>query len=283
MPFAVDEQDLVPTFEVYLPHEDIWIEKPLPGREGRVFHTATALADGRVLVVGGGTDLSNVRDDALLFDPAGESVGDFHRVESSYLASPRLGHAAVLVGERVLVIGGAVNTNKSAVEEFALSGDGGVFTEANPTPPSINLFFHDAILLPLRPDEILVAGGSFYDGVSRLGMPTVDNVFIYSVSNESSSAAGSMAVPRLLHRMVALDSDQVLLAGGYSDLDLAPDDKVETFDPSGSFSAPGTGLSVARGGHAVLATEGGRALVVGGMGPDGFLGSGEIFTPEPKE
>ncbi len=280
LPFVIDPQDLVPTFEVYLPSEDRWIEKPLPGREGRVFHTATALPDGRVLVTGGGTDLATARDDAILFDPAGESVGDFSPL-ADHLASPRLGHQAVAVGDKVVVIGGTVVPNKSAVEEFSPSADGGVFSEAVVDGPTLHLFFHAAALLPQRPDEILVAGGSLYDGVGSLLVPSEENVRIYSVSSGQSTDAGPMGVARLMFQMVPLADDTVLLAGGYADLDLTPQSAVDIFSPAGAFSA-GADLSVARGGHAAVAA-GGRALLVGGQGPDGMLASGEIFTPAPSE
>jgi len=280
MPFTIDPDDLVPTFEVYLPAEQRWIEKPLPGRVGRVFHTATALPDGRVLVTGGGVDIASARDDALIFDPAGESVGDFSLL-SDRLNTPRLGHSAIAVGEKVIVIGGAVMPTKSAVEEFSLSGDGGVFTEAVVDGPNINFFFHGAMLLPQRPDEILVAGGSIHDGEGALLVPSEGNVRIYSVSGSQSTDAGPMGAPRLLYQMVALADDTVLLAGGYADLDMTPQAAVDIFSPAGAFSA-GADLSVARGGHAAV-DAGGRALLAGGQGPDGLLASGEIYTPVPGE
>ena len=167
MPFQVDPQHLVPTYEVFLPDQGIWIEKPLPGRQGRIFHSATALADGRVLITGGGTDIASARQDAILFDPAAESVGEFTSIVDG-LDSPRLGHAAVLVGEKVVLIGGATNPNKQAVEEFTPSGDGGTFSEVTVSGVQANLFFHDALVLPGRPDEILVAGGAYFDGQTGL-------------------------------------------------------------------------------------------------------------------
>ena len=72
LPFSVSPEDVVDTFEVYLPDEHLWIEKPLP--EGRVFHTATHIGDGKVLVAGGGTDFTTALQSAILFDPAGESI-----------------------------------------------------------------------------------------------------------------------------------------------------------------------------------------------------------------
>jgi hypothetical protein len=283
MPFEVDPQYLVPTYEVFLPDRGIWIEKPLPGRQGRIFHSATSLADGRVLIAGGGTDIASARQDALIFDPAAESVGEFSPIVDG-LDSPRLGHVGVLVGEKVVLIGGATNPNKQAVEEFTPSGDGGTFSEVTVSGVQANLFFHDALVLPGRPDEILVAGGAYFDGQTGLNLPSADNTFIYSVSNSTGSELGSTGVARLLHRMVTLGDGRVLLAGGFTDLDLTPDASVEIFDPAGaSFGQAGTDLSVARGGHGMVALDGGRALLVGGQGPEGPLASGEIFTPLPSQ
>ena len=88
---------------------------------------------------------------------------------------------------------------------------------------------------------------------------------------------------------VELRGDQLLLAGGFSDLALTPADGLEIFDPRTSeFSRPGPAgaqitLSVARGGHAAVGFAGARVLMVGGLGPEGLLGSGEIFTARETE
>lgn len=284
LPLVVAPEDVVDTFEVYLPEEHIWIEKPLP--EGRVFHTATHIGDGRVLVTGGGTDITSALESAVIFDPAGESVGDFARVDS-VMAAPRLGHAAVhLGGGRVLLIGGAALTTKPALEEYDHSRE--VFESRQFSGDPLNLFFASAVVIPLRPDEILLCGGSFFDGSTALNTPMKENVLILShiSSGEVVSSLGpSMEGPHLMQSLVELGTNNLLVSGGFTDLSLTPSQAIEVFDPSDTtFSIPlaggaSTTLSTPRAGHGAFAVSGGRAICAGGLGTGGLLGSAEIFTP----
>jgi hypothetical protein len=155
----------------------------------------------------------------------------------------------------------------------------------------VNLFFHDALVIPLRPDELLIAGGSFFDGSDRLLQPSNGNARVYSRDLNQTDEILSMEAPHLMGKLIALGNDRVLLAGGFVDLSLLPGQVLEEFDPNtrpGSFSIPlndsgNAALSTPRGGQSVVRVLGGRALVSGGLGNDGLLGSAEIYTPVPKE
>jgi len=287
VPFEIAAEDLVPSFEVYLPHEDRWIEKPLPGGQGRVHHSAVALPDGRVLVTGGGVSPAAALDDGLLFDPAAESVGDFLPL-ADHLDAPRLGHVSLLVNNRVLLLGGVTLPTKSPVEDFTWDAGGGTFSSVPVSGQPMNLFFHAAVRLPLRPDEILMAGGSFYDGAGSLLVPGVNNSLVYSISTASAAQADALAVGHLMPQLLPLGERGVVLAGGFSDLGRTPTESLELFDLlTDQFDVPvgGAGsvrLSVARAGAAGLSIPGGRALWIGGLGPDGLLGSAELFTPDAR-
>ncbi len=286
-PIKIDENDLVPTFEVFFPKENRWIEKPLPNNVGRVFHSAVALLDGRVLVSGGGTSIDTARDDAILFDPSIESSGDFISL-ASHLSTPRLGHASVAVADKVLIFGGAVMPTKSPVEEFILDGDTGLFSEVPIEGPASNLFFHSAAIIPLRPDEILLAGGTFLDNEFNPLDPSVANTRVYSISKSEMSDPGSMSKPRWMFQMSTMSDNTLLLAGGFEDLLMNSTNSVEVFDPASTFRLADGGsgaifLSTARAGHACVPFPGGRVLLMGGMGPDGLLSSGEIFTAIPSD
>ncbi|HSA24425.1 MAG TPA: hypothetical protein P5076_23390, partial [Myxococcota bacterium] len=80
----------------------------------------------------------------------------------------------------------------------------------------------------------------------------------------------------------------VLVAGGFSDLGGTPSDSLELFALlTNQFDVPvgasgSVRLSVPRAGLAAASIPGGRALFAGGLGPDGLLGSAELFTPDVR-
>ncbi len=280
----IEESDLIDTFEVYLPDEQIWIEKPLP--RGLVFHRATMLTDGKVLITGGGSSWDNTSNTAYIFDPDGESVGSVSILGAATIA-PRLGHAAVpLDNGQVLLVGGNTDPSFATLEIFTPSQDGGQFAAKPSIGQDVNLFFHDALVIPLRPDEILVAGGSYRNLNGVLIPPVTNNAFVLShISTDvvEITSASSMVVPRLMLTMVPLDNTGILLSGGFTDLALTPSDSIEQFDPiTNSFYLPSGSavISVARGGHSVVALIGERALLAGGIGPDRLQKTAELFTSD---
>ncbi len=286
-PVKIDEQDLLTSFEVYLPDENRWIEKPLPDNVGRVFHSAVLLSDGRVLITGGGTSIETARDDAIIFDPTAETTGTFTTL-ASHLNTPRIGHASVAVNEGAMIFGGAIMPTKSAVEEFIPDDETGVFSEVPVEGIASNLFFHSATIIPLRPDEVLLAGGVFLDSDFAPLDPSVANTRVYSISKTEITDPGAMAKPRWMYQMALLADNTILLAGGFADLAMTPSNSVEVFDPATTFRLADGGagavfLSTPRAGNSCVAFPGGRVLLMGGMGPDGILASGEVFTSIPSE
>lgn len=93
----------VSTSELYDPATGAWSDGPAMAN-GRAYATATTLADGRVLVVGG------TRKSSELYDP---TTNTFERVGDLFEA--RVGHAAALLPSgKVLVAGGFVKPPPSA-------------------------------------------------------------------------------------------------------------------------------------------------------------------------
>src|SRR5207244_3165393 len=81
--------------------------------EGRVFHVAEALADGRVLLAGGavGADFDHSTASADLFDPKSSKITPTAPLTESRSQSA----SARLLDGRVLIVGGARITNGNVV------------------------------------------------------------------------------------------------------------------------------------------------------------------------
>ena len=130
-----------------------------------MFHTATLLSDGRVLIVGGGTEGHSAVASAELWNPLTEVFGPTGSLEEA-----RSGHTATLLPDgRVLIVGGGVPAkNRFTCPEVCIataeiwdpSSDSftstGSLTEARMN--------HTATLLP--DGRVLVVGGGLLDWVT---------------------------------------------------------------------------------------------------------------------
>jgi hypothetical protein len=247
---------------------------------GRPHATATLLADGRVLVVGGygGWAYSST---ALAMAELWDAESETFR-EAGSLAQPRVGHTATWLEDgRVLVIGG--------------SGPDGLLASAEVWDPTTERFRSAGSLAtargghtatPLADGRVLVLGGSTSsdDGLTASFVTVAE---LWDPSTDSFTPAGELVEPRAGHSATLLSDGGVLVVGGYvgsgytSGLDDAgrnavldaPADLVdghlasaEVWDSSSlSFGATG-GMSQARTRHTATLLTDGRVAVVGGAG-----------------
>jgi hypothetical protein len=128
----------------------------------RIYHTASVLRDGRVLIVGGTVDLDIDDDDAI--DPTPQTAEIYDPVTGTFTATaspgvPRFGHAAAALPDgRVLITGGG-DTDDATPESFTRSAElydpaSGTFS---PTGDMVSgHMFHTATTLP--DGRILLAG-----------------------------------------------------------------------------------------------------------------------------
>ena len=256
---ANDQHDLHPvaTTEVYDPSQGTngtWTPAggmdscaPDPSCAGRVGHTATRLADGTVLVVGGVADLGAVAgqpDVGVLYPVRSSEVYDpktarWSATEGLPAGEERAWHTATLLGDgRVLVAGG--------VNNFALSTG---------TPPE------------------LTASAWLYDPEARLHDPTA----------RLWRATDTMGAAREGHTASLLADGTVLVVGGGQNLNdaSAPPALVsaEIFDPTVDGGAGGwtatAPLAEARGGHTATVLDGPacQATVVPPAAPPSWCGA----------
>src|SRR5204863_8939483 len=124
--------------ETFAPVADVEIYNPSSDRftrvaslsVGRYYHTATLLADGRVLVVGGYDASGLPIATAEIFNPSGNSVS-----ADASTAIARVGHAATLLADGSVLVTGGISANsqtiyRSAERYVPAAGSGGAFVDA---------------------------------------------------------------------------------------------------------------------------------------------------------
>ncbi len=215
-------------------------------------HTATLLANGKVLIAGGadqdptGTGLATVE----LYDP---STGTFTLTGS--MAVGRFLHTdSLLQNGKVLIVGGALTSTSDPVATAEVyDPTTGTFTMTGAMVTAREQ--HTATLL--ADGRVLIVGGTTSTSTGDL-QPTA-TVEVYDPSTGSFSVTGSMAEARSFHTATLLPSGQVLVAGGGNDNSTA-----ELYNPTtGTFSITG-GMEIGRSGHTATLLPNGSVLVAGG-------------------
>jgi hypothetical protein len=166
--------------------------------EARFGHTATLLAEGKVLIVGGlASQSSNPTASAELYDPATELFSP-----TGMMTTPRTGHTATLLTDgRVLISGGSSIINgQSGATSTAEIYDSRTGSFSLTGPMGTTRSWHTATLLP--DGMVLVAGG---------GSPTAE---LYDPPTSVFSPTGSMETERSGHSATLLQNAMVLIAGG---------------------------------------------------------------------
>jgi 6-phosphogluconolactonase (cycloisomerase 2 family) len=239
---------------------DLWT-RAQPMLEGRESHTATLLADGRVLVTGG----IGPNPETELFDPL-TGAWTF----SGMMNTPRWEHTATRLPDgRILVAGGYDGTGATPNTEI-FDPTGSQWTPA--LPMNVARRGHTASLL--ANGKVLVVGG-----ITGSGNQTVASAEVYDPILGRWDLAGSMSSGRVSHVMTVLTDGRVLAAGGYDSSINTDLSSADIYDPSANSWSPALPMSVAREIASASLLPNGQVLVAGGQVVGVDTRSTEVFDP----
>ena len=254
------------TAEIYDPATDRWSAANRL-RTARAGHTATALADGRVLVVGG----ANFAGGRILYDINEAEVFNEQGLlwTSGGLMTPRVEHTATrLQTGEVAIVGGYSGNPHALVEIFSPSTTTWRFASSLPQARHR----HAAVLAP---DGSLIVTGGLTAGF--FGVETNER---YDPSSDRWSTVARMLKLRTGHTMVSLPTGNALSIGGGSVRlwydeplvsDALPD--VENFNVQASGWSPRAPLSSMTGAITAVALKDGQVLAIN-------AGRAEIFSDD---
>jgi Galactose oxidase, central domain/Kelch motif len=251
------------TAELYDPTTGSWTRAAAMDRQRGAGHTATLLADGRVLVLGGE---HGAEGSAEIYDPASAAW-----TSVAPMLEARSGHSATLLADgRVLVAGGAEAPSGgfqgSGLAEASLASAelfdpvSGSWSAA--MPMSVDRTGHTATLLP--DGRVLVAGGAI-EVLGSNGPKPLDSTELYDPATGSWTTTGPMTAVRYGQVALLLPNGTVISLGGYSDTGLVP--FAELFDPAGETWTVGPRIALGISTATLLAD--GRLLITGWPGATG--------------
>lgn len=242
----------------YEPDGNTWSSAPSMAA-GRTRHTATALNDGRILVVGGYDGRGHDYVSAERYDPVANA---WTRVAPMSLG--REDHTATLLADgSVLVFGPVEGPGDRGLlgERYDPAADRWTLTE----PAAHRRSMHTATLLP--GGEVLVVGG---DPITPPDPAAPRSAERYSPATNRWTEAAPPSLPRSGHTATLLPNGEVLVAGGVSlsesGVSIADPRLLvaELYNPANNTWRQAASASLPRRGGTAIRLTDGRVLVFGG-------------------
>lgn len=273
---------------------------------GRAFHTATLLADGRVLIVGGGRSTSGEGSSGTgvpspedipppeIYDPA---TGTFS-LTSANTVTPHAFHTATLLQDgRVLIAGGITTPEPGSASPAPDGGSSGVATTAAELfDPATGAFAATGAMTSpriwdtatlLADGRVLLVGGLANPNLSATtdGGGAADttpmSAEVYDPASGTFSPTGASSGMRVGHTANLLGDGHVLVAGGLAQSDGSqsqdPFSKgAELFDPTAGAFAPTGDMVEGQAFHTGTTLQDGKVLLAGfgAAAMQGMMGSG---------
>lgn len=219
----------------------------------RLGHSATLLADGRVVVIGGHSDLAAYRS-VEIYDPL---TGQWSPADDA--PTTEYQHSATLLADgRILVAGGllqssAVVASTALFDPSAPAGSQWVVADNLAAVRSS----HTASLLPSG--EVLLTGGY------GAQVQTLSSAELFDPRTRMWRPVRGLSLPRSNHKDVLLSNNVLFLSGGsnyFLDQFLASG---ELYDPTGGPILPLTPLTLGRSIHTATLLPDDGVLLVGGL------------------
>lgn len=230
----------------------------------RAFHTATLLADGKVLVAGG-TDEFTFLNTAELYDPA---RGTFTPT-STPMTSRREYHSATLLPNGRVLIAGGYDGSHSVSSAELYDPANGTFTAT----ASMTVARHSHTATLLADGKVLIAGG--YDASLHL----LNTAELYDPEHGTFTATnGPMTSRRVVHTATLLPNGKVLIVGGL--------DGSTSFIPTAELYEPASGMFVATSSpttgvrNTATRLQNGTVLIAGGFKPGNTADSAEVYDAD---
>ena len=266
------------TAEIYNPLTGTFTDLGHAMNAARQSHTATRLADGRVLIIGG--NITGSVATAEIFNPAGNGgAGSFAATAS--LPTQLTNFTATLLNNGTVLVAGGSSTLKTAyIFDPAGNGGAGAFTATGSL--TITRQLHTATLLSSG-NVLIVAGDT---GGSTL----TGSAEIYFTSGPNAGTFVSLAAtlpPRDSAAAVLLSDNRVLIAGGFEAAGVSKTAYI--FDPAGAggagtFTKTASDMNSGHYLHTVTRLLDNKVLIAGGISAFTFpsltyTNAAEFFNP----
>ncbi|MGJ0483224.1 MAG: kelch repeat-containing protein, partial [Methylomicrobium sp.] len=235
-----------------------------PDRNG---HTATALKEGEVLLIGGkksdGTVVHKGVEIVNVNTPTAQPVA------LTDMASARTDHTATPLSDGLVLVAGGNDGATSLSSSAILDTNANTWDSAVPdmaTPRA----GHTAT--KLADGKVLVAGG-------RNGTTTLNSTEIFDPVTKTWEPGPNLATARSKHSAIKLNDGKVLIVGG-EDSDNAALTSADLYDPAtASIATVSTQLATARVKPDLRLLQDGKVQVIGGANDANAGGSFEMYDP----